>query len=313
MPALTTHKIFAEQVLKEIDNKLIDKDTFFMFSQSHDILFYYKGKDYKLYNKLGKNAHHKKTKQYLINIIECIKNNQISDKQCYGYLFGAITHYYLDSTLHPYIFYKTGVDRKTKETSKYKGQHNLFERTLDSVLYQRTYNKTYNECDIQEEIIPKVILNNKLKTLLNFTYNKTYDSKQISNIIIKGYNTMRLFHYLVVEDKYSVKYNIYKTIDKISHNQTNCLQSYSTSISQNQNILNLKNKTWYHPVTKEQHNESIPELIEIAKRKSVKTINKLIKYLNDDKNINYKDLIEDIDYSTGLLIKDNKKMRHFEY
>ena len=38
-----------------------------------------------------------------------------------------------------------------------------------------------------------------------------------------------------------------------------------------------------------------------------------MKYLNNDKNITYKDLIQDIDYSTGLLIKDNKKMRHFEY
>lgn len=313
MPALTTHKIFAEQVLKEINTDLVDTNTYYMFAQSHDILFYYKGKDYKLYNALGKKAHHKKTKQYITNIIECLKNNQINDKQCYGYLFGIITHYYLDSTLHPYIFYKTGVNRNTKDTEKYKGQHNLFERTLDSILYQRTYNKTYNECNISEEIIPKVILNNKLTTLLNFTYSKTYDIKQISNIIIKGYNTMRLFHDIVVEDKHSVKYNLYKTIDKLSNNQTNCLRSYSTSVTQNQNILNLKNKNWYHPVTKELHNESIPELIDIAKIKTVNTINKIIKYLNNDTNISYKDLIQDIDYSTGLLIKDNKKMRYFEY
>lgn len=312
MPALTTHKIFSEQVLNEIDNTLIDKDTFFMFSQSHDILFYYKGKDYKLYNALGKKAHHKQTQKYILNIIEYIKKNNIKDKQCLGYLCGIISHYYLDSTLHPYIFYKTGVDRKTKETIKYKGQHNLFERTLDSILYQRTYNKTYKECNITKEILPKVILNKELTDLLNFTYSKTYNINNISSIIIKSYNTMRLFHNLIVEDKYSVKYNIYKTIDKISNNKSKCLRSYSTSIKLNQDILNLKNKTWYHPVTKDKHNESIIELIDIAKINTIKTINKTLKYLNGSK-INIKDIILDIDYSTGILIKDNKKMRHFEF
>jgi hypothetical protein len=41
MPALTTHKIFAEQVLKEINTDLVDTNTYYMFAQSHDILFYY--------------------------------------------------------------------------------------------------------------------------------------------------------------------------------------------------------------------------------------------------------------------------------
>ena len=237
MPALTTHKIFAEQVLQEIDTKLFDINTYYMFAQSHDILFYYKGKDYKYYNQLGKKAHHKKTQKYLLNSINYIKENQIHDKQCYGYLFGTITHYFLDSICHPYIFYKTGVDRNTKDTHKYKGQHNLFERSLDSILYKKYYDKDYKKSKITQEIIPKIILKSKLQTLLNFTYEKTYDTKKISSIIIKGYNTMRIFHNTVVSDKLSIKYKLYKTIDFVSHNKTKCLRSYSTSIKYNYDIL----------------------------------------------------------------------------
>lgn len=313
MPALTTHKIFADLVLEEIDQKLIDKNTYYMFAQSHDILYYYKGKDYKLYNKLGTNAHHKNTQQFILNTIQYIKKNKIKDKQCHSFLYGIITHYYLDSTLHPYIFYKSGIYKKNKETYKYRGQHSVFERTLDSVYYQRINNRSYKECDLKTEILPKVMINSELQKLINYSYSKTYEINNVSSKIIKGYNTMRLFHNFIVEDKHSVKYNIYKVIDKISKNKPHLLQSYSTSISINQNILNLKNKVWYHPATKEIHNESIPELIEIARRNATKTINKIIKSLKENQEIDYKKLIKNIDYSTGLLIKDNKKMKHFEY
>ena len=145
MPALATHKIFAESVLKNLDENKVDKDTYFIFSQSHDLLYYYKGKNYKFYNKQGTKGHHKNTQEFILNIIECIKaNNLVKDKQCMAYLYGTITHYYLDSTCHPYIFYKSGVYKKySLDTLKYKGQHNLLERSLDSALYENAYNKKY--------------------------------------------------------------------------------------------------------------------------------------------------------------------------
>ena len=46
MPALVTHHIFAEEVYKRLDKKIIDKIDkeriiYQTFSQSHDYLFYY--------------------------------------------------------------------------------------------------------------------------------------------------------------------------------------------------------------------------------------------------------------------------------
>ena len=111
----------------------------------------------------------------------------------------------------------------------------------------------------------------------------------------------------------AMKYKLYKTIDFVSHNKTKCLRSYSTSIKYDYDILNLDNKEWFHPVTKEKHNESFINLMEKAKKETIKAINSVLNYINNDKNINLKDILPDIDYSSGLLIKDNKKMRHFEY
>lgn len=311
MPALTTHKIFAERILNNIDKNLIDKNTYYMFSQSHDILFYYIGKNKKHYKNIGKKGHHKSTKQFIINTLNCIKNNNLeTDKQCISFLMGIITHYYLDSTLHPYIFYKTGVYRKNNATLKYKGKHNKFERQLDKLIYERTYNKDYKECKIHEEIIPEVTLNNKLSTLINVTYNKTYKEENMSKIINKGYKTMRLFHKLIVNDPKNIKIKIYKLIDKIF--ETN-LNYYTNSINAKEDILNLNKKSWYHPSDiKIKSNKSINDLINTAEKECTKTIKEVIKYLQDERN-EIDNIIKDIDYSSGLEIKDNKKMRYFEY
>lgn len=310
MPALTTHKIFAEQISKNIDKNLIDLNTFFMFSQSHDILFYYFGKNKKKYKNIGKNGHHTKTKEFIITIIDYIKNNNLqNNKQCMSYLLGTLTHYYLDSTLHPYIFYKTGVYRNNYKTKKYKGKHNLFERQLDSKIYEKTYKKIYKKSKIEKEIIPKVILDKKTLKLIDIVYSKTYDVNNISKIIIKSYKTMRLFHKFFVNDKLGIKAKIYSIIDKIFNTS---LQPYSTSIKNNNIKLNIK-KEWNHPsILEKKYNTSLNDLLNYAKKECLDTITETIKYINNERE-DLNSIIKDIDYSTGLEIKNNKKMRYFKY
>ena len=125
MPSLTTHKIIAENIFDKLSNNIkknIDQNTYFTFAQSHDIFYYNTQKKYK---RIGNMGHHQHTQSFIINIIQYIKDNKLEDnKQCVSYLYGILTHYYLDSICHPYIFYKTGVNKKNKETIKYKGQHN---------------------------------------------------------------------------------------------------------------------------------------------------------------------------------------------
>lgn len=240
MPALTTHKLFAEQLLNKIDKNLIDINTYYMFSQSHDILFYYIGKNKKHYKNIGKKGHHKNTKQFIMTTINCIKNNNLeSNKQCMAFLFGILSHYYLDSTLHPYIFYKTGVYRNNNATEKYKGQHNIFERQLDKLIYEKALNKEYKDCKIHEEIIPPVTLDNQTNSLIDIVYSKIYKEENMSKIIKKGYNTMRFFHKFIVNDQKGIKIKLYKIIDKMFDTR---LKAYSTSIEKNENILNLKKK-----------------------------------------------------------------------
>ena len=142
MPSITTHYLFAKEVFNHLNKKeqaciKDDLNIYYIFAQSHDFLFYYTFdiKNAKRIKELGHFAHHNYTQDYLINIVKYIKDNYLeNNSQLLGYLYGSITHYSLDTSAHPYIFYKTGIYRKSNPASKnYRGQHTLMEKDLDAL------------------------------------------------------------------------------------------------------------------------------------------------------------------------------------
>lgn len=330
MPALFTHHIFAEEVYKRLDKKIIDKIDkeriiYQTFSQSHDYLFYYNSlniKKTKKINFLGKIGHRRKTQAYLINIIKLIKKYHLEQYQPdIAYLFGCITHYVLDSTCHPLIFYKTGIyDPKNKETKKYKGLHSVMERNIDSLYYKKYYKRDFINCNITKEIIKKPKLSVDLITLINMVYEETYNEKNVGLYIKKGISDSRRIYSIFINDKKGIKEKIYSFIDKINHHRHGYLYCYTTSFKPNKTYLNLEHKTWNHPCFKDQtYNYSFDDLFEQSINKCINIINNIYSVLYENKDINILyDLIPNISYSTGLLIdkgkiNSNRKMQFFEF
>ena len=126
MPATITHTYFTKDVFdvlpEEIQNKL-DIDRFKMFGQSTDSLMFYNlfsifpGKKIRM---LHHYFHDNNTRDFFVNLIRYIKvNNLDDDKDVCSFLSGFICHYVLDSTVHPYVIYKTGkFDKHDKNTYK---------------------------------------------------------------------------------------------------------------------------------------------------------------------------------------------------
>lgn len=319
MPSIITHHIFSDNVLNKLKNKnSVDINIYHTFAQSHDYLYYYtfaSAKNRKNIAKLAKYGHHKNTKDYLLNIIKNIKDNNLEyNKQALGYLYGSITHYVLDSTVHPYIFYKTGIYRKNdKESIKYNGGHTDIEKSLDSIFYEKYYNKIYKYCNISKEIIGKPKFSNDLCDLINKTYYDTYKFNNVSYYFNKGVKHAKIISRLFFYDPLGIKYTLYKLIAVISRNKIS-LKSYSTFKKANINYLNNEHKIWLHPSIKSlSYDYSINDLINISQKKCIRIINAVNKVLYENKNIEYLDrYILDIDYSTGLDLKENKKMIYFE-
>lgn len=322
MPSITTHYIFAKEVLKKASKNIQknikgSEDIYYTFAQSHDYLYYYTFNIFnkKKINKLGHTAHRQKTQDYILNIIkEIIKNHLENNKQVVAYLYGIITHYCLDTTCHPFIFYKTGVWRKNKETAKYRGEHNHMERDLDSITYEKYTNKKYNQCNISKEIIKKPIFSKELNEIISNVYYQTYNIKNVSKYIKKGIRDAKIINSFLINDHLGIKFKIYKLIDKITKNKYGNLKSYSTYNKEiNIYFLNNEHKEWNHPsFPKIKYTYSFDDLFNISINKTLKIIEEINKVLYENNEIdNLRNFIPNLDYSTGIIIEESRKMKYF--
>lgn len=316
--------MFSKEILNHLNNKELNRfndrlDIYHTFAQSHDYLFYYTfGKNRKKINDFGHYAHRHNTQEYIINIIKEIKKcNKENDPELIAYLYGIITHYVLDSTCHPFIFYKTGVYRKKeKDTIKYLGGHNNIEKHLDAIYYKKYTNKNYNLCNVSKEIIGNPTLSNNLINTINKVYKNTYNQDNIGNIYIKSINDAKIIYKTFINDRLGIKKAIYKILDLLINKNKHCISNYSTYILKpNLKYLNNSNKEWNHPsLPNIKYTYSFEDLFNISIKKTLKIIKEINKVLYENKPI--KDILEhipDLDYSTGLVIKDSKQLRHFEY
>ena len=324
MPSITTHHMFAKEVFKNLtkeEQEHIENEKliYLTFAQSHDFLFYYTFdlKNAKRIKELGHHAHHHKTQAYLMNIVKNIKEKNLEyNQQAVAYLYGSITHYCLDSTCHPYIFYKTGIYRKEiPESIKYKGEHDHMEKDLDAIYYEKYTNKKYNKCNISKEIIGKPVFSKELIELISASYKNTYNEENIGHFFYKSIKNSKIITSLAINDSLGIKGTIYKLIDKLTNKKFGYLEAYSTYIlNPNSSYLNLEHKMWNHPSNKEiTYTDSFIDLYE----KSLKTSLNIIKHINEvlyeGKPLSsLKKYIPDLDYATGVPTEESRRMDYFE-
>ncbi len=325
MPSIITHDIFAKEVYKRLDKNIQDKFNkdlviYNTFAQSHDYLFYYKTPNIsksRRINFLGRIGHRRKTQDYIINIIKNIKKYHLENYQAdIAYLFGSITHYVLDSTCHPFIFYKTGLyDKRFKNLKKYKGLHHLMERTIDSLYYKKYYKEDYINCNVSKDIIGTPHLSIDLLTLINMVYEETYNVKNVGLYYKNSIKCAKRIYSLFINDKHNIKRRLYSIIDKVSHNRAGYLAYYTTSFIPNNDYLNINHKIWNHPCDiNKTYTYSFDDLFEISIKKCLVIFNKVYDVLYNNKEIDtLKKVIPNISYATGLEIDKNKRMEFFAF
>ncbi len=317
MPSIATHHVFAnmvynnlsETIQSDINNSL---NIYYTFAQSHDYLFY---SFHKKIRKLGHTAHHEKTQKYLLTIIkEIIDNHLESNSECMAYLYGVITHYCLDTTCHPYIFYKTGTYYKElPEHHKYRNEHTHIEKHLDAYYYTKYYKKDFYKININKEIIKNPKINKTLENLINCVYKQTYNIDNIGEYYKKSIQQTKIVTALLINDKFGLKNKIAQLINIFTKSHP---EYYTTFIKEPiMHYMNLEKKEWNHPCNlDEKYNYSFDELLDISEKKCINIIKKVHKCIYKTRNIEeLKNIIQDLDYASGLEIKNNKRMKYFEY
>lgn len=327
MPSIYTHTIFAKDVKNKLDENsknLIGKNIrlYELFSQSFDNLYYYNFlslKKGKYIRNLAHYAHTHKTQQYIMTIINYVKENNLkNNSEIICYLYGAINHYVSDSTLHPFITYKTGkyFSNRKKETKKYLGIHTNTEIELDSYYYLKTTNKDFKKYKIYKELCKKVTFSNELKNTITYAFNETFDFNSMGDIFNKSYNQSYYIYKILMYDPLGIKLSTYKIIDFIIPNKNMKLTSYSLHKKPvNNEFFNKKHQYWCNPTDMNIiSNESWNDVYKKAIKKAVNIINNINLYFdNKISENNLLNIIGNNCYSSGLDCTNKQIMQYFEF
>lgn len=105
MPAATTHCVFAEQVLAQVaPSPALTKEelrAYYLGAQGPDFFFYALRRSAALHGRIGGLYHRDSGGRVLRALFRYVRGQR--DSGLNGYLCGFVTHYLLDSAVHPYV------------------------------------------------------------------------------------------------------------------------------------------------------------------------------------------------------------------
>lgn len=156
MPAYISHLKMAQDVSKKFNN--IDNEYMITFSLGGDLA---------KYSKCRVLSHKEKQDEFIINMCNYIKNNNLlDDKYLLGALYGHICHYVMDKIVHPLI---REIDKKSIKVNI--KSHTLIEAYFDNYLLEK-----YNLKE-QKLLTGKV---KKIEKMIDYAYLKTYGINYVS-------------------------------------------------------------------------------------------------------------------------------------
>ncbi len=322
MPATITHAFFAKDVYDILPNNIrkdLNINRCKMFSQSTDSLMFYN-----LFSILpGKEIrrsqgyfHTKKSQEFFINLLRYVKDNRIYDKDVFSFIVGFICHYALDSTLHPYIVYRTGIFRKdVPSTYKYNNVHAFMETFIDNDMIRRREKKNPYNFEIGKFCFDLKPFSDNLNKTINYTFYNTFKLKEMAEVYYKSLKQMKIALILFRRDPYGIKKNIYKVLDTFTSRKTFRFEaiSYHYPLEDKHDFLNNSHRMWRNPTTYDiTSTESFVDLY----LKSIKLAKVLIcasfDYLND-KDIDLEQVFNNTSYLTGLNCDLNKELKYFDF
>lgn len=323
MPATAVHAYFAQDLNdilpKEIKNKL-DVNRLKTFGQSIDSLMFYNlfsilpGKKIRDFQKY---FHTNKTQDFFVNLINYIKENDYTeDIDVNSFLVGTICHYVLDSTVHPYIYYKTGYFNKNdKSTYKYNNVHTFMETFLDNDMIKRRESINPYKFNISKFSFDTSKFSNELKDTIKYTFKETFDVDNMDKIYYKSLKQMKNSIFIFRQDRYGIKKFFYKLADTFTSKRVFRFEaiSYHYPLNDRHNFLNENHKLWRNPcdysLTSE---ESFLDLYLRALKLAKVMICASFDYING-KDIELEKVFINKSYITGLDCELDKELKYFEF
>jgi hypothetical protein len=147
MPSILTHQYFANQLIERYQKIwpfLVDNAPLvWVGAQGPDPFFFYgraplkKRLGKETINQFGSKLHNQNPTQSLLPLLQHAWFSQNHDDALKAYMFGALSHYVLDRTCHPYVFYRSGFDEQGQLTGRFSADHARLEVEIDIAIIQK--------------------------------------------------------------------------------------------------------------------------------------------------------------------------------
>ena len=324
MPSTITHSYF---MLDLYDKFSIKKRMFLksevlkmqLFAQSTDPFNFYMTLNLKKSKNIRNFAeyfHTHKTGDYLITLINYIKYNYYSNNpEVMAYLYGMISHYILDSNMHPFIYYNAGYyDKKDISTIKYNGNHDIFENLIDQFFIKNREKCYPYKSKTFLNIFQSHNYSKELKDVINFSFKETFGLDDYFTKWLKSVKNMSLCYKYLRYDRFNLKNKFYKLIDKTTPKNWFKLQFLSYHYTnKNINYLNANHDEWLIPTSKSiKQKTSFTDLYLKSIKDTLEIISEVDKYIYKDKKVNLKKIINNNSYKTGTSLKKSQVMKYFK-
>ncbi|MDP4152717.1 MAG: zinc dependent phospholipase C family protein [Bacillota bacterium] len=214
MPAFVTHKLFGDDLLTVLPEKLrkiIEKEyaAYFWGLQGPDLLFYKKGLKLPL---LGNLMHREKTDELLSYLQSYVcKHADSKDYQILlSYVIGFMCHYSLDVCVHP-VIYSMQLEKGNGE----RAYHHRIESDLDTVLFDLRSGFPVRIFRIEKELFLDDFSMNCIARLYKCVLSDVYGIKINERKIVKCFSDTVFFIRLCVKSSPTLTC-VLKTFERIA-------------------------------------------------------------------------------------------------
>lgn len=324
MPATAVHAFFAEDIYQNLDSKYQkrikeNKKSFLMFAQSMDSMMFYQILNLKKkgsLNHFSYTFHTKKVNLFFKTLITTMKKEKsYEDSQTLAFIYGLICHFVLDSTIHPFVFYKTGnFDKKKKETYIYNSLHTYMETFLDQVMIKKRTppKKSFHFKDFCFDFKK---FSTPLKKTIRSCFFHVYQIKNMDQIYYQSLKQMCFILEIFRLDSHGIKKFFYKKLDLFTPKKFIRLESLSYYRVENKHdYLNQTHKKWCYPTDKKiTSKEDFFDLYQSSIKYASFIIDKVNLYFFKNQSIDIDQLFQNKSYLTGLDCSKKKTLQYFEF
>ena len=315
MPNIITHTLFADEMMDLLDLEELNshKRLVRIGSSGPDICFFH-NMPFKAYEKtplhrMGNDLHKQGMYAFYESALASIraqKNPEIRE-QMIAYTAGFLFHWALDSTVQPYIFYRTGIKGTGSASS-----HHRMESLIDAIFLKVLKNTSIKDYDVTELVCATFPEHQRaiarvLVPALKAVFDEEVRPYMITETLKDWQSMQKIFR-----DPEGTKSSAFRVIEKPLH-LDNLFSGYAVPavIEDNWDIMNLLHSTWKNPVSGEKYTDSVFELFEKAKHRAAKAVQLFLEAVADPSREEvFLDEVKDINYLTDR--EDAGQMAFFD-